>query len=90
MAHFYGVVSGRGRTTASRVGRKTTGLQTVAASWHGAVKVSLYERDGIDHALVELTGEHFWNSLLPFCYPIRWHGTESGRTRWYRCIELSR
>jgi hypothetical protein len=55
MAHFYGVVSGRGRTTASRVGRKTTGLQTVAASWHGAVKVSLYERDGTDHALVELT-----------------------------------
>jgi hypothetical protein len=38
MAHFCGAVSGRGRTSASRVGRKTTGLQTVAASWQGAVK----------------------------------------------------
>jgi hypothetical protein len=47
-------VSGRGRTTASRVGRKATGLQTVAASWQGAVRVSLYERDGIDVARVEL------------------------------------
>jgi hypothetical protein len=55
MAHFYGVVSGRGRTAASRVGRKTTGLQTVAASWQDAVKVRLYERDGIDYARVELT-----------------------------------
>jgi hypothetical protein len=55
MAHFYGIVSGRGRTTASRVGRKATGLQTTAASWQGAVKVSLYERAGVDHALVELT-----------------------------------
>jgi hypothetical protein len=31
-------------------------LQTAAASWQGAVKLSLYERDGIDHALVELVG----------------------------------
>jgi hypothetical protein len=55
MAHFYGILSGRGRTTASRVGRKTTGLQTVAASWQGAVKVSLYAPNGVDHAVVELT-----------------------------------
>jgi hypothetical protein len=45
VAHFYGTVSGRGRTTASRVGRKNTGLQTVAASWQGAAKVTLYERE---------------------------------------------
>jgi hypothetical protein len=44
MAHFYGVVSGCGRT----------GLQTVAASWQGAIKVRLYEGDGVDHALAEL------------------------------------
>jgi hypothetical protein len=51
---FYGIVSRRGRTTALRVGRKATGLQTVAASWQGAVKVRLYEHHGIDHAVVEL------------------------------------
>jgi hypothetical protein len=58
MAHFYGVVSGRGRTTSSRVGRKNTGLRTVAASWQGAVRVRLYERDGFDRAFVELTSWH--------------------------------
>jgi hypothetical protein len=40
MARLYGVV--------------VIGLQTVAASWQGAVKVSLYERDGMDRTLVEL------------------------------------
>ena len=56
MARFYGVVSRRARTAASRLGHSTSGLQTAAASWQGAVKLSLYERDGIDHALVELVG----------------------------------
>lgn len=40
-----------------RIARRTqdTGLQTIAASWQGAVKVRLYERDGIEHAPVEVT-----------------------------------
>lgn len=33
---------------------KATGLQMGAASWQGAVKIRLYEHDGIDHAVVEL------------------------------------
>jgi len=41
MSHFYGTVCGQARTDASRRGSKNGGLQTTAASWSGAVKVSL-------------------------------------------------
>jgi hypothetical protein len=85
MARFFGVVSGRGRTTASRVGRKTTGLHTVAASWQGAVKVSLYERDGTDHALVELT---------PWCGAgvsrVLYAGSVAGDRSRARCLVVGR
>jgi hypothetical protein len=47
MAHFYGTVKGQ-RGEASRLGNRKSGLETVAASWQGAVKVRLYERDGRD------------------------------------------
>jgi len=40
MAHFRGVVQG-GRGEASRNGHKTTGLTATAASWRGAIEVSL-------------------------------------------------
>lgn len=53
MAHFYGTLQGA-RGEASRLGHASSGLQTVAASWQGAVKTSLYERDGVDMARVEL------------------------------------
>ncbi len=57
MARFYGVVSGRARSPASRLG--TGALRTVAASWQGAVKVSLYiGADGSDYALVQLSKWH--------------------------------
>lgn len=55
MAHFYGDVCGKSRTKASRLGGRNTGLVTTAASWQGAVKVTLSNRDGVDCALVELT-----------------------------------
>jgi hypothetical protein len=54
MAHFYGTVNGRAHTQASRLGTRNSGLRTVAASWHGAVAVDLYERDGCDFAQVSL------------------------------------
>jgi hypothetical protein len=57
MAHFYGTVQGA-RGEASRLGHKNTGLNTVAASWQGAVEVDLYERDGIDWARVSLRPWH--------------------------------
>jgi len=57
MAHFYGMLKGsRGRAT--RCGTRTSGMDTTAASWDGAVSVSLYERDGRDYARVALTPWH--------------------------------
>lgn len=57
MARFYGVLNG-GRGDVSRLGHKSTGLTTYAASWAGAVRVSLYvNADGTDCARVELV-EH--------------------------------
>ncbi len=53
MAHFYGSVSGA-RGEASRLGHKSSGLSTKAASWQGAVVVHLYESDGVDMARVSL------------------------------------
>lgn len=55
MAHFYGTIKG-GRGEASRLGHKSTGLHTVAASWSGAVEVDLYvNEEGVDCARVYLT-----------------------------------
>jgi len=52
MAHFYGTVHG-GRGKTSRLGHKTTGMRTVAASYSGGVHVHLYvHQDGHDHALI--------------------------------------
>lgn len=57
MARFYGVLNG-GRGDVSRLGHKSTGLTTYAASWAGAVRVSLYVNAlGTDCARVELV-EH--------------------------------
>lgn len=53
MAHFYGAVRG-GRSEASRLGHKKTGLTTIAASWQGAVRVELREVEGKDFAHVSL------------------------------------
>ena len=47
MAHFYGEVQGQ-RGRASRLGSKASGLQTVAASWQGAIEVNLYHREDLD------------------------------------------
>lgn len=58
MAHFYGKVSGSAKTEATRLGRKDTGLVTVAASWSGAVQVRLYHVDGEDRACVKLVPWH--------------------------------
>jgi hypothetical protein len=54
MSHCYGVLNGS-RGEATRCGTKSSGMTATAASWQGAVSVSLYERDGIDYARVSLT-----------------------------------
>lgn len=57
MAHFYGVIEGA-RGQATRCGTKSSGMQTHAASWKGAVRTTLTERNGETHALVELIPWH--------------------------------
>lgn len=41
MSTFYGVVSGQAKNNATRRGNKRSGLVTQAATWRGAVEVSL-------------------------------------------------
>lgn len=54
MAHFYGTVKGP-KGEASRLGSKVSGLTTVAASWHGAIKTHLYHdpQSGADSVRIE-------------------------------------
>lgn len=63
MAHFYGTVRGS-RGTASRLGTKSSGMETVAASYSGAVAVSLYERNGVTYARIRLTPWRGGGSLV--------------------------
>lgn len=53
MAHFYGSVQGA-RGEASRLGHKSSGMATTAASWKGSVHTYLYEEGGVDMCRVEL------------------------------------
>jgi hypothetical protein len=53
MAHFYGTLQGW-RGEASRLGTKTSGLETVAAGWNGAIKTEIFHRDGRDMYRVTL------------------------------------
>jgi hypothetical protein len=57
MAHFYARIAGR-RGPASRLGTRSSGIEATAASWQGAVRVRLYERDGVDMADVSLIPWH--------------------------------
>jgi hypothetical protein len=66
MAHFRGTVQG-GRTEASRLGHKSSGLTTRAASWQGAVEVRLYEANGVDMCSVYLT-RHNGAGVLQLLY----------------------
>lgn len=53
MAHFYGSIRGQ-RGEASRLGGKSSGLTTYAASWQGAVRVSLYYNSATDTDMVDV------------------------------------
>jgi hypothetical protein len=57
MAMFYGKVQGQ-RGEATRLGGRKSGLTTTAASWQGAVKTTLSDRDGTAWAHVELIPWH--------------------------------
>ena len=60
MAQFYGTIQGQSKTQATRRGSKKSGLTTHAASWQGAVRVSLFtdEETGNDWCEVSLVPWH--------------------------------
>lgn len=61
MSHFYGTLSGKARTRATRTGTKSSGIETVAASWDGAINVNVYNhRDDSDRFTVHMIP---WNGL---------------------------
>jgi hypothetical protein len=78
MAHFRGyVVRGpaigdRLREPASRVGTKRSGLEVVAQSWHGQIRVVLWHKDGTDWAriVVEPHGDPAAGKDL-WCGPVK-------------------
>ena len=49
MSHFYGIIQA-GEKQTTRCGHKTTGLETIAASWKGEIVTRLYhdEAKGLD------------------------------------------
>ena len=54
MSHFYGTLQGS-RGQATRCGTKNSGMEVVAASWNGAVRISLHTSDdGTDYYTVVL------------------------------------
>lgn len=57
MAHFYGTIDGN-RGEASRLGSKDSGFRATAASWSGAISVTLSHCNGRDEARVEMTPWH--------------------------------
>lgn len=61
MAHFIGIIQGQ-RGEASRLGTKSSGMDTTAASWQGSVRVYLYHDDQSSRDMVRV-------SLQP------WHGS---------------
>ena len=59
MSQFYGTLDGQARTVATRRGSKKSGITATAASWSGAVRVSVSDEDGEERFDV---------------YMVQWHG----------------
>ena len=57
MAQYLGRLQGQ-RGPATRLGTKSSGLKTIAASWSGAVEVELMHREGVDMFRVALIPWH--------------------------------
>jgi len=58
MAHFYGTVDGKARTTASRLGSKNSGLMVTCNGWESGVRVeaNYHENDDMDEFIVASNG----------------------------------
>ena len=57
MSKYYGTLQGN-RGEATRCGSKDSGITTDAAGWGGAVRVCVFDNDGVDWARVCLTKWH--------------------------------
>lgn len=57
MAHFYGTLQGQ-RGEATRLGTESSGMTVKAASWAGAIKTTLFVKDGKDCYRVEQVRHH--------------------------------
>jgi len=66
MSHFYGTLEGS-RGKATRSGTKNSGITTHAAGWGGAIRVDVFERDGVDHYRVTLVP---WQSSGGFAHAL--------------------
>lgn len=53
MSRFYGTLQGN-RGEATRCGSEASGIRATAASWSGAVRSYVFDKDGEDWARVEL------------------------------------
>ena len=53
MSHFYGTLKG-GRGEATRCGTRNSGLTTYAAGWKGAIRVHVWNDEGVDRFQVSL------------------------------------
>ena len=55
MSQFYGTLQGQGKTRATRRGSKNSGITVQAASWAGAVQVTVFEdHKGAERYVVQL------------------------------------
>lgn len=70
MAHFYGSIKGS-RSRVMRLGRKESGMETVALSWQGAVRVFLFHDDATGQDMARVTMEP-WNGAGR--YHLLYHG----------------
>lgn len=67
MSKFYGMVSGSAKSNATRQGTAKSGIQTHAASWAGAIRVDLFERDGKECYEVSLVPWHGVGRRVDLC-----------------------
>ena len=54
MAHFYGIIQGKGPNTVTRTGTPNSGLITEAMGYKGRIEVHIYNSGGEDHFVVHL------------------------------------
>lgn len=57
MSKYYGTLQGA-KGGVSRCGTANSGLTTIAASWHGAIRVHLWDENGVTNFTVDAVPWH--------------------------------